>query len=347
MRIVFAGSPAIAVPALEALAALALETSGKGLRPSAGPPSAVPFPGVLELAAALTNPDSPRGRHGKSEPTALAAAALALAPRFREAGLEPPLILKPGKLGGGAREELGALGPDLLISFAYGRIFGPKFLALFPLGGINIHPSLLPLYRGPAPIPQAILNRDRETGISVQRLAPEMDCGDILAQEIIPLKGTETAGSLSEEMARMAAALLPRVLGGLASGALEGRPQDNERASYCGLLSREDGRIAWTGGALGIEAAIRAYTPWPLSWTMDGEQRLYILKASVLPPGEGPGRPPEPPGTVLGVDRDLGILVQTGNGALAVSALQYGGKKALEWRSFLNGARNFIGKRLG
>jgi methionyl-tRNA formyltransferase len=278
----------------------------------------------------------------------LAVAALALGSRFRAAGLEPPLILKPDKLGREAREAIKALGPDLLISFAYGRIFGPKFLALFPLGGINIHPSLLPAYRGPTPIPQAILNRDRETGISVQRLALEMDCGDILAQERFPLTGTETGGSLSEEMARRAATLLPRVLGDLALGTLDGSPQDNGKASYCGLLSRDDGRIAWAGGALAIEAKIRAYTPWPLSWTLDGEQRLYILKGSVVPPGKGePGSLPEAPGTVLGIDRDRGILVQTGDGTVAVSTLQYGGKKALEWRSFLNGARNFIGKRLG
>jgi methionyl-tRNA formyltransferase len=353
MRIIFAGSPAIAVPALEALAALALEASGKGaLSPgslySGSLSSGSPSPAAFELAGVLTNPDSPRGRHGKPEPTALAAAALAQGPRFREAGLEPPLILKPEKLGSQAREEIKALGPDLLISFAYGRIFGPKFLALFPLGGINIHPSLLPAYRGPAPIPQAILNRDRETGISVQRLAPEMDCGDILAQESFPLAGTETGDSLSEEMARRAAALLPRVLEDLALGTLKEMPQDSGKASYCGLLSRDDGRIAWAGGALDIEAKIRAYTPWPLSWTLDGDQRLYILRGSAVPPGEGgPGTPTEAPGTVLGIDRDRGILVQTGDGAVAVSALQYGGKKALEWRSFLNGARNFIGKRLG
>jgi methionyl-tRNA formyltransferase len=336
MRIIFAGSPGIAVPALEALTVLALESSGR----APGSPEG----GGFELAGVLTKADSPRGRSGKPEPSALAAAAAAREARFREAGLEPPVILKPEKLGSGAREEIGALGPDLLVSFAYGRIFGPKFLALFPLGGINIHPSLLPAYRGPAPVPQAILNRDRETGISIQRLAAEMDSGDILAQEGFPLTGAETCASLSEEMARRAAVLLPRVLRGLALGTLQARPQDGEKASYCGLLSREDGRIAWTRGAPGIEAGIRAYTPWPLAWTLDGSRQLYILKASVAP---SRGEAAEAPGTVLGVDRDLGILVQTGEGVLAVSMLQYGGKKALEWRSFLNGARGFIGRRLG
>jgi methionyl-tRNA formyltransferase len=249
--------------------------------------------------------------------------------------------LKPERLGAEARGEIEALKPDILVSFAYGRIFGPKFLALFPLGGINIHPSLLPAYRGPTPIPQAILNRDRETGISVQRLALEMDSGDILAQEAFPLTGTETTASLSGEMARRAALLIPRVLRGIAAGTLEGRKQDNERASYCRLLSREDGRINWAREAPDIEAQIRAYSPWPLAWTLDGDQCLYILKASAVPEGGG-----EAPGTVLGIDRGRGILVQTGEGALAVSMLQYEAKKALDWKAFLNGARGFTGRRL-
>jgi methionyl-tRNA formyltransferase len=250
--------------------------------------------------------------------------------------------MKPERLGGEARREVEVLGPDVLVSFAYGKIFGPKFLALFPLGGINIHPSLLPAYRGPTPIPQAILNRDRETGISIQRLALEMDSGDILAQEAFPLTGTETAASLSGEMARRAAALIPGVLGGIASGTLEGRPQDNEKASYCRFLSRDDGRINWGKGALDIEAQIRAYKPWPPSWTLDGDQCLYILKALAGPEGGEEAVP----GTVLGIDRSRGILIQTGEGTLAAAMLQYEAKKALDWKAFLNGARGFIGRRL-
>jgi methionyl-tRNA formyltransferase len=350
VRIIYAGSPAIAVPALESLAALSLEdtlapapeTAGK---PGAGSVGAVP---AFELVGVLTNPDSPRGRHGKPEPTEVAVAAGALAERFERAARRPPVIVKGEKLGAAVRGEIGALRPDLLISFAYGRIFGPKFLALFSLGGINVHPSLLPAYRGPTPIPQAILNGDRETGISIQRLAPEMDRGDILTQESFPLTGRETAGVLAEEMARRAARLLPRVVRDLAAGLARGRPQDSGEASYCGLLSKEDGRIDWNMGARRIEAQVRAYTPWPLSWTMDGERCLYILKADSLdggPDRTGPGA--ALPGTVLGVDKERGILVQTENGVLTLTVLQYQAKKALEWRAFLNGARDFIGRRLG
>jgi methionyl-tRNA formyltransferase len=328
VRIVYAGSPSIAVPALERLAAQILED-----------PDSCP----LDLAALLTNPDSPRGRHGKPEPTGVAAAVPALEARFERAGRKPPVLLKPERLDGGLRREIEALKPDLLVSFAYGWIFGPRFLALFPLGGINVHPSLLPAYRGPAPIPQAILNGDRETGLSVQRLALEMDCGDILAQEAFPLTGRETTASLTGEMARRAALLLPGVVRDLAAGRLRGRPQDPEKASYCGLLSKAVGRIDWSQSARRIEAQIRAYTPWPLSWTVDGERRLYILEADCPEGKAGPGSP----GTVLGVDTEGGILVQTGDGVLSLKRLQYQARKSLEWRDFLNGVRDFTGRRLG
>ncbi|MDR3247689.1 MAG: methionyl-tRNA formyltransferase [Treponema sp.] len=330
IRIIYAGSPAIAVPALEALAGL--------------PPT-----DAVELAGVLTNPDSPRGRHGKPDPTDVGAAAAVLIERFERAGRSPPVVLKPEKLGSQARGELEALRPDLLVSFAYGRIFGPKFLALFPQGGVNIHPSLLPAYRGPTPIPQAILNGDRETGITIQRLALEMDSGDILAQEAFPLTGVETTATLSEEMARRAALLLPPVLTELAAGTLKARAQENDKASYCGLLSKEAGCIDWNKSAAQIEAQIRAYTPWPLSWTFHGDQYLYILKAvpgTISASGTTSGTITTP-GTVLGVDTGRGILVQTGDGVLALTMLQYRTKKALEWRTFLNGARDLIGARLG
>ena len=147
------------------------------------------------LAGLLTKADTPKGRSGKPEPTdcALAAAAHSIP------------LLKPEKLDSVAREQAAALNADLLVSFAYGKIFGPQFLALFPLGGINIHPSLLPKYRGAAPIPAAILSRETVTGITIQQLAAEMDSGDILIQETVPLSGRETAAGLSDIMAKKAA----------------------------------------------------------------------------------------------------------------------------------------------
>jgi methionyl-tRNA formyltransferase len=315
LRIIFAGSPAIAVPCFEA----AVETGAC-------------------LAGVLTNADSPKGRHGKPEPTDLGAAAAALSAKLAARGSPPIPVLKPEKLNAETREAVAVLKPDLLVSFAYGKIFGPRFLGLFPLGGINIHPSLLPKYRGPTPIPEAILNRDPETGITIQRLAAEMDSGDILLQERIPLSGRETTASLSEEVSRRAAVLLPEALRGIAAGTLAGRPQDQSAATYCGLLSKDDGRIDWRKSAVEIDAQIRAYTPWPLSWTMHGEQYLYILKAE-----KAASIAVSAPGAILGIDKQRGILVQTGDGVLAVTMLQYRTKKALEWRAFLNGVRDFTG----
>jgi methionyl-tRNA formyltransferase len=179
-------------------------------------------------------------------------------------------ILKPEKLDATAREAVAALKPDLLVSFAYGRIFGPKFLALFPLGGINIHPSLLPKYRGPAPVPAVILGGETETGITIQRLAAEMDAGDILLQERFPLSGRETTEELSGIAARRVPALLRQVLVGLVRGDLRGKPQDHREASYCSLISKEDGRIDWNRSAVDIDARI-----WP------------------IPPGRSPGPPRE------------------------------------------------------
>ncbi|MDR2185969.1 MAG: methionyl-tRNA formyltransferase [Treponema sp.] len=323
MRILYAASPAIAVPVLESLVR----------EPE----------GFWELAGLLTNPDASRGRRGGPVPSEAAAAAAGF--------LTQDLILKPEKLDAAAREAVMSLRPDLLVSFAYGRIFGPKFLALFPLGGINIHPSLLPKYRGPTPIPAAILGRDRETGITIQRLAAAMDAGDILLQERFPLSGRETTEDLSETAARRAPVLLRQVLAGLVRGDIQGRPQDNQEASYCSLISKEDGRIDWNRSAADIDAQIRAYTPWPLSWTTQGDRLLTILEAQPcektgLPAPVPPVSIPVLPGSVLGVDKNRGILVQTGEGVLGITRLQYRTKKALQWQVFLNGAKDFTGSRL-
>jgi len=313
----FAGSPAIAVPSFEALCNIE----------------------EIEVAGVLTNPDTPRGRHGTPVPTDICAAAQRPDIAFNGA------ILKPEKLDAAAREQISALKPDLLVSFAYGRLFGPKFLALFPLGGINIHPSLLPKYRGPTPVQAAILNRDDFTGISIQTLASEMDSGDILAQESITLTGAETAGSLSETAALKAVSILIGVIKKIDSGNICGQRQNHSQACYCSLISKEDGIINWAKSALEIEAKIRAFDPWPLCRTIHNGRELIILEAGVFKAADS-GMPAKPVGAVLGIDNNHGILIQTGDGILAVRRLQYQAKKALFWRDFLNGARDFAGSQL-
>ena len=323
MRVMFAGSPAIAVPSLETLS----REDG------------------IELAGVLTSPDSPRGRSGRPQPSDTGKAAADILKQFETRGRPSFPIIKPLKLDSAIREQAFSLKPDLLVSFAYGRFFGPKFMALFPLGGINIHPSLLPKYRGPAPIQAAILNRDNVTGISIQRLSQEMDGGDILESEQLRLTGEETTGSLGEIMAKKAARMLPGVLKKIADGTAHGMAQDAGRVSYCSLISAEDAIIDWKMSAPEIEARVRAFDPWPVCRTIHNGRELLILKASVYK-GESPGGGKEP-GLVLGIDKQDGILVQTGEGILAVTELQYQAKKALLWRDFMNGVRNFSGSKLG
>jgi methionyl-tRNA formyltransferase len=312
LRILFAGSPAIAIPSLEA----------------------VYRQDEIELAGVLTNPDSPKGRHSAPLPTEIAETA-------RKLNIAP--VLKPLKLDAFAREQIASLKPDILVSFAYGRIFGPKFLALFPLGGINIHPSLLPKYRGPSPIQAAILNLDTVTGVTVQTLAYEMDQGDILAVEQLQLSGRETAGSLGELAAQKAAQMLVQVLIKIADGTATKTPQNHSEASYCTLISRDDSLIDWNLSAIEIEAKIRAFAPWSLCRTIHDGRELYILKADIYK-GEMSAKNS---GQVLGIDKNNGILIQTGDGILSVTQLQYQAKKALFWRDFLNGVRNFSGSQLG
>jgi methionyl-tRNA formyltransferase len=176
-----------------------------------------------------------------------------------------------------------------------------------------------------------------------------MDSGDILYQEPMPLHGRESAETLAAEMAARTARALPLVLRGVAAGNIARRPQEGT-ASFCSVISKDDGRINWTDGADVIDARIRAFTPWPLSWTAHGEQRLYILEAEPYSGGESGGGTIGgtigEAGTVLGIDKKAGILVQTGRGVLAVRRLQYWTRKALEWRAFLNGARDFLNTRL-
>ncbi|MDR2159157.1 MAG: methionyl-tRNA formyltransferase [Treponema sp.] len=326
MRVLFAGSPGIAVPSLRAIAGGA----------------------EVELAGVLTNADSRQGRGGGTEPTGVGALAAILAEEYRRGGKEF-VLFKPLKLDAAFRGAVAARHFDLLVSFAYGRIFGPKFLALFPLGGINVHPSLLPKYRGPSPITAAILGGDRETGITIQTLAAETDSGDILAQERFPLTGRETAAGLGQRAAEKAALMLPPLLEGIARGTVKGRPQDHARASYCSLITKEEGLVDWTMGAPEIDARIRAFTPWPLCRTIHGGQELYLLQArpyggTAFPASGAAGTAP---GTVLGVDTGWGILIQTGDGILAAERLQYRARKALGWKDFLNGARAFTGSLLG
>ncbi len=309
LKVLFAGTPEMAVPSLVAVA------------------KQYPVVGVL------TSPDQEVGRGRKTVPSPVKQKA-------RELGL---LVITPEKLDGTVREQVGSLSPEILVVVAYGKIFGPRFLSLFPRGGINLHPSLLPRYRGPSPIPAAILGGDPATGITIQKLALQMDAGPILLQEVIPLNGTETTASLTELCAERGAELLLRVLEGIETGTVKEIPQDEDQATYCKLITKDDGKIQWSTPAVQIERMVRAYDPWPAAWTLYQGAVLKILKASVF----HPSKKGEKEGKVIGVDKEKGILVQTGEGILAIHKLQLQARKVLDFASFLNGERDFIGSILG
>ena len=313
MRIVFAGTPEFAVPALEVL------HDG-------------------EVCAVLTAPDRRAGRRGAVRAPAVKRAALAR-------GLE---VRQPERLGRAFTAELARLQPDLLVAVAYGKIFRPYFLAIFARGGLNVHPSLLPQWRGPAPIPAAILAGARRTGVTVQRLAAEVDAGDIIAQREQPLDGSETSGSLAPRLAELGAALLRETVDAVAAGTERARPQNAADATHCALLRKEHGCIDWRRSAAAIERAVRAYDPWPRAFTTWEGRQLLVLEAAVERAGDGavPGARADP-GQVVAVDREHGILVHTGARRLWIRRLQLQGRKPLDWRAFANGHPEIAGARLG
>lgn len=311
MRVLFAGTPELAVPTLRALAASSHTVAG-----------------------VLSAPDRPRGRGRTPLPSPVTEAA---------GELSLP-VLQPQRLGAQARAAVAELEPELLAVFAYGKIFGPRFLALFAKGGLNVHPSLLPRYRGPAPIPAAIRNRDSETGITVQTVALEMDAGDIVVQKRIPLSGDETTASLSELVARTAGPLLVDAIDAVAAGRAV-TPQDHGAATYTRLLSKSDGEIDWSRSAEEIEALVRSVTPWPKARTTFRGEPLAVHRARVV---ECPAPGGElTPGRIVAVDRALGILVETGNACIALQEVQLPSRKPVDWNSFVNGAGPLEGELLG
>ena len=280
----------------------------------------------------LTAPDRPAGRRGTPQ-------APPIKRRAAERGLP---VLQPDRIGRSFSAELAALQPDLAV--AYGKIFRPYFLDLFARGGVNVHPSLLPELRGPAPIPAAIVAGMERTGVTVQRLAAAVDAGDILVQREVALRPTETSASLATRLARVGAELLREAVDAIAAGRERPRPQEESAATWCGLLTKEQGRIDWRQPAAAIERAVRAYQPWPRAYTTWSGRGLTILAAAL---DERTALPAGAPGEVVAVDKRRGILVRAGRQGLWVRELQLQGKKPLPWQAFANGHPGIVGARLG
>ncbi len=312
MRILFAGTPEMAVPSLEALNE------------------------CFEVCGVLTNPDKAKGRGRKTVPSPVKVKA-------EELGLP---LLQPEKIDQDVVDQVRALKPDVLVCIAYGKLFRKAFLDIFPLGGVNLHPSMLPKYRGASPVSEAIKNGDSETAVTIQRLAMKMDSGDILFQKPYPLDRSVTTGGFLDLISRDGALYMVEVLTKLEKGELTGIPQDEEKATYCTKVSKEDGLIDWYSSADEIERLIRAYSPAPGGFTFWNEQILFVRKATTENlTWKIEGRPH--PGQILGVDKSRGILVQTGDGLICLEELQLQSRKSLDFKSFLNGVKDFLDTTLG
>jgi methionyl-tRNA formyltransferase len=302
------GTPQFAVPTLEAL-----------------------YASRHALALVVTQPDRPRGR-GR----VLAAPAVKVAAH----GLGLP-VAQPYKIGDAAfLETIDRFAPDALVVAAYGKIIPQCLLDLPPLGAVNLHPSLLPKYRGPAPIQWPLIQGDLETGVTIIQLNAQMDAGDILLQEKTAIDPADSAESLHDRLAEMGAALLIKTLDGLAENTIIPRPQDHDQATLAPMLKKSDGRIDWQMGAWALERRIRALNPWPGTFTFHGKERLKILGAKVI------ARPAEAaPGTVVaGFDDEL--RVATGDGLLLVEMVQGASGKRLSTADYLRGHAMPPGTRL-
>jgi methionyl-tRNA formyltransferase len=320
MAIVFLGTPAFAIPSLRRLA-------DEG----------------YEIAAVYTQPDRPAGRGRRLTPPPVKTAALAMGLPVRQ----PESLRDPSALA-----ELASLHPEVGVGVAYGQILRQEALAIPPKGVLNVHPSLLPRHRGASPIPAAILAGDRETGVSIILMDAGMDSGPVLAQRSLTIEDWDTASTLTDKLAPLAADLLAETLPRWLQDKIDPQPQDHSLATKAPLLKKEHGAIDWSLPTARIWRQVRAYSPWPGAYTsLDGEL-LHIWEAWPLPDGGAS------PGTVVALREehqaglppraDRGAFgVQTGDGVLAVLSVQRQGRRRLAAAEFLRGTRDFIGRRLG
>jgi methionyl-tRNA formyltransferase len=282
-----------------------------------------------EVAAVYTQPDRPAGRSKAPRPTPVKEAA-------RESGttVHAPRTLRDPAV----QAELRALGADAFVVVAYGKLLPPEVLAIPRLGVLNVHPSLLPRYRGPSPVQQAVLDGVDETGVTVMLLDEGMDTGPVLSQQRVRLTGDETAGALMARLFDTGARLLADTLEKYARGEIRPQPQDGAQATVTKLLNREDGEIDWSQPADRIARMVRAYDPWPGTHTRWRGQVLKVLAVAPVTASVSPGVPGAPGNVSAGRG---GILVATGLGPLRIVRLQLEGKKPATADEFLRGHPDF------
>ena len=306
LKLVFMGTPAFAVPTLDALSA-----SG------------------YSIAAVYTQPPRAAERGRKVRPTPVAA-------RAEVAGIQvmTPASLKPAD----AQTAFAALDADLAVTVAYGLILPPAVLAAPRLGCINAHASLLPLWRGAAPIQRAIMAGDEETGVTIMRMDQGLDTGPILMAERVPIGPGTTGGTLHDRLAALSARLVVEAIDALAAGKLAETPQPGEGATYAAKLEKHEAAIDWRAPAAHIERRVRALAPRPGAWFVHEGERVKVLAAERVA-----GATDAPPGTVI----DVALAVACGDGAaLRPTRLQRAGKAAMDRDAFLRGRPIAAGTRL-
>lgn len=309
MRVIFMGTPDFSVGTLEAL-----------------------IQADHQVVLAVTQPDKPKGRGGKMQ-----------FPPVKETALEHGIpVFQPRKVREPENiEELRKYQADVIVVVAFGQILPREILELTPYGCINVHASLLPSYRGAAPIQWAVINGETVSGVTTMQMDEGLDTGDMLLKTEVPLEPEETGGSLHDKLAAAGASLCVRTLKALEEGTVTPKKQGESPTAYASMLKKEMGEIRWEEPAISIERLIRGLNPWPSAYTGWQDKTMKIWEAEVLEEDSG-----QEPGTVVRVDKD-GFLVQTGKGLLKVTALQIPGKKRMEADAFLRGYSMEPGEKLG
>jgi methionyl-tRNA formyltransferase len=231
--------------------------------------------------------------------------------------------------------------PDVIVVAAFGQILHQPVLALPSHGCLNIHASLLPRYRGAAPIAAAILGGETVTGVTIMRMDEGLDTGPILAQAECPIAPDDTTATLTTKSANLGAELLVETLSGWLGGQIQAWPQDDSLATYCNPLQKADGYLDWTQHAVHLDRLVRACDPWPGAFTTWRGQRLKVLRARARPAWQGHARP----GQVIELDGGIGVA--TGQGALQLVEVQLAGKKPMTAAVFARGQRDLLGNLLG
>ncbi len=303
-RVVFMGTPEFAVPCLKGLI-------------EAGE----------DVVAVATQPDKPKGRGKHLAPPPVKELSL----RYNIPLLQPERIKDEVFIN-----TIKKFSPDVIVVVAYGKILPETILNIPPKGCINVHASLLPKYRGAAPINMAIMNGEKETGVTTMLMDEGMDTGDMLLAERVEIKDDDTAASLHDRLKEVGAGLLLKTINGIESGTIKRIPQDDSQASYAPMLKKEDGRIDWTIGAEGIRNLIRGLNPWPGAYTRWEGMQIKIFKTERVK-GQG-SRVKEEPGTIINVSPD-GICVAAGRDALLITELQPENRNRMSVSEFIKGYR--------